>query len=172
MRYRQLVVLEVFVDDSAFDAGWPTDWPWRQMVRHHIEVNGHDPDECEVTARATTDAILDDGGAANDYGYKPDDWRYKHTEPEACPYYVNVYEVGQSYGGPEEGGWWFSTGDPLTEECLIFDTREGAEAGANLLREAFPSTGKQYSVNGGEDYAVMIEDRPARAWPTVRPHYE
>ena len=23
--------------------------------------------------------------------------------------YVNAYEVGQAYGGPEEGGWWVTT---------------------------------------------------------------
>lgn len=27
--------------------------------------------------------------------------------------YVNVYEVGRAYGGPEEGGWWFDTGSPV-----------------------------------------------------------
>jgi hypothetical protein len=26
-------------------------------------------------------------------------------------WWVNVYEVGQGYGGPEEGGWWFDTGE-------------------------------------------------------------
>lgn len=27
--------------------------------------------------------------------------------------YVNIYAVGRSYGGPEEGGWWFDTGEPV-----------------------------------------------------------
>ena len=36
--------------------------------------------------------------------------------------YVNVYEVSQCYGGPEEGGWWFTAGElietigPVLEE--------------------------------------------------------
>tara|TARA_R100001129_G_scaffold143259_1_gene104329 strand:- start:575 stop:976 length:402 start_codon:yes stop_codon:yes gene_type:complete len=25
--------------------------------------------------------------------------------------YLNIYEVGKAYGGPEEGGWWYSTGE-------------------------------------------------------------
>jgi hypothetical protein len=29
------------------------------------------------------------------------------------PRYVNIYSVGQGYGGPEEGGWWFDTGSPI-----------------------------------------------------------
>lgn len=27
--------------------------------------------------------------------------------------FVNIYEYGRSYGGPEEGGWWFDTGVPI-----------------------------------------------------------
>lgn len=27
--------------------------------------------------------------------------------------YVNIYSVGRSYGGPEEGGWYFDTGSPV-----------------------------------------------------------
>ena len=28
-------------------------------------------------------------------------------------YFVNVYEIRQSYGGPEEGGWWYDQREPL-----------------------------------------------------------
>lgn len=27
--------------------------------------------------------------------------------------YVNIYAVSRAYGGPEEGGWWFDTGEPV-----------------------------------------------------------
>ena len=172
MRYRQLVVLEVFVDDDTFEYGWPKGMPWEQMLREHLKAVDVITEHLEVNVASTTEDRLDEGGSVMDMDYTPGDWRYRHTEPQHCPYYVNVYEVGQGYGGPEEGGWWFSTGDPLVEECLIFETEDAAEAGANLLRAAFPSTRKQYSVNGGEDYEVRIEDHPPRSWPTHRPHYE
>jgi hypothetical protein len=29
------------------------------------------------------------------------------TERHIC--YISVYSVGQAYGGPEEGGWWYTT---------------------------------------------------------------
>jgi hypothetical protein len=28
--------------------------------------------------------------------------------------FVNVYTVQQGYGGPEEGGWWYEIGTPVT----------------------------------------------------------
>lgn len=27
--------------------------------------------------------------------------------------YLNAYVVGRSYGGPEEGGWWYDVGNPV-----------------------------------------------------------
>lgn len=27
--------------------------------------------------------------------------------------YVNIYDHGRAYGGPEEGGWWFDVGTPI-----------------------------------------------------------
>ena len=39
-------------------------------------------------------------------------------------WYVNIYETNRAYGGPEEGGWYYDTGDLL--ECKEFcwlDTR-------------------------------------------------
>lgn len=27
--------------------------------------------------------------------------------------YLNTYETHEAYGGPEEGGWWFSCGTPV-----------------------------------------------------------
>ncbi len=46
------------------------------------------------------------------------------------PHWLNCYEVGQSYGGPEEGGWYRSVYTPLAtmsmgnqEEYMSFDDR-------------------------------------------------
>jgi hypothetical protein len=171
MRYRQLVVLEVFCDDDAFDAGWPRDWPWQAMAERHLRHEGHSVEHLEIHASCTTDAILDDGNAEDDYEYQPGYWRYKHTEPEHTPYHVNVYAVGQGYGGAEEGGWWFSTGDPIPEACEVYETAEAAEIARKALAEQWPRTDNQFSVLGGEDYDVRIEDHPPQAWPAARPHY-
>lgn len=33
--------------------------------------------------------------------------------------YVNAYEVTQHYGGPEEGGWWYDSGEVLASSPVI-----------------------------------------------------
>jgi len=85
-------------------------------------------------------------------------------------YWVNVYEIGRSYGGPEEGGWWYDTGEPA--RSLRYSTHEAAEAALPGWRLAYPSTGASMSVLGGEDYRVVVEPHEAEPYPTERPHYE
>lgn len=85
-------------------------------------------------------------------------------------WWVNAYEVSRQYGGPEEGGWWFDSGDPVHSQR--YPTEAAARAAADRARAKFPRTDKRYSVLGGEDYQVCIEPHPARSYPTERPHYE
>ena len=33
--------------------------------------------------------------------------------------YLNIYEIGQAYGGPEEGGWWYTVGTPVESEKFL-----------------------------------------------------
>ncbi len=83
-----------------------------------------------------------------------------------------AYEVTQCYGGPEEGGWWFQSGHLV--EAKRFPNRAQAWKQVEAWRkEKYPSTGKQYSVIGGEDYDCWVEDEyPADFFPTERPFYE
>jgi hypothetical protein len=47
-----------------------------------------------------------------------------------------------------------------------------AQATREEWAEHYPFTRKRYSVNGGGDYNVVIEDHFAQPYPEVRPHYE
>lgn len=47
--------------------------------------------------------------------------------------YLNVYETDRSYGGPEEGGWWYNTGNPLGSQPFA------AEIEAVLGRDKTPA---------------------------------
>ena len=38
---------------------------------------------------------------------------YPDRFESAFPQWVSAYEVGQSYGGPQEGGWWRDSYEPL-----------------------------------------------------------
>jgi hypothetical protein len=84
--------------------------------------------------------------------------------------WVNVYSVNRLYGGPEEGGWWYDTGEIVLSKQ--FDDDDSAQDYAESLEKQFPNTGKRYSVLGGEDYNIWVEDSPGQDYPTERPRYE
>jgi hypothetical protein len=84
--------------------------------------------------------------------------------------YVNVYSLERNYGGPEEGGWWYDSGDPVRSVKAYTDAE--ADSLVENFKQHYPSTGNRYSVLGGEDYGVYVEDHPAAAFPTERPRYE
>jgi len=84
--------------------------------------------------------------------------------------YVNVYDITRVYGGPEEGGWWYDMGE-LIESHEASSDEEAREVQARLL-EDFPNTGKRYSVLGGDDYDVKIQDHPGEDFPQYIPRYE
>lgn len=181
MRYRQHVVLTIDVDDETFAHQWPEEYSWEAMIRRYLSERGTETlarlptEHLKVHACSVDPEVLDLGceAIATDHGrdYSPGYWRYQSAEPVHTPYYVNVYELDQGYGGPEEGGWWFSVGIPVEEACEVYETAEAAEIARKALEEKYPRTDKQYSVLGGADYAVQIEDHPPRAWPETRPHY-
>lgn len=86
-------------------------------------------------------------------------------------WFVGVYSVNRDYGGPEEGGWWFDTGE-LVQSTAVNSLAE-AEALREKLREEFPDTGKSSSVLGGDDYGIRIGIVPhAKYFPEERPRYE
>lgn len=87
--------------------------------------------------------------------------------------YVNAYIVSRHYGGPEEGGWWYDVGEPLSSMLV------GSEAEAERVREdfkirysGFGSGRHRSSVLGGANLEVYIEDEFAKAFPQTKPHYE
>lgn len=73
--------------------------------------------------------------------------------------YVNVYIEEQAYGGPEEGGWWYLCGDPVSS-CLCDSWQEAINQYNNFC-EKFDSP-----------YSVRLEPNFAESFPKYRPHYE
>ena len=75
--------------------------------------------------------------------------------------YLNIYEVGKAYGGPEEGGWWYSTGE------FIFGVKLPSEVNAGEIEDRlsvalttndtinfksfFETEGFDYLIQGFED---------------------
>lgn len=92
-------------------------------------------------------------------------------------FFVGVYRVGQGYGGPEEGGWWFSTGNLVRQvACNSWDEAEAVRAryvGTKEEPGEFAYTGLRSSVRSGEDYDVVIDIAPhPEYFPEERPRYE
>ena len=91
-----------------------------------------------------------------------------------APIYVNVYRVERCYGGPEEGGWWYTSGEP--EVCIRVPNMASAIKVEKHLVEKYPEgTGRDSMYSAayrGGDCRVYIEDCPAIYFPAVRPRYE
>lgn len=87
--------------------------------------------------------------------------------------YVNIYEVDREYGGPEEGGWWFTSGTLVHSEELV-GTHEAREARLAALESEYPYSGDSGLVNyDGGDFHIYVEDAPGASYfPEERPRYE
>ena len=88
--------------------------------------------------------------------------------------YVNCYMIDQAYGGPEEGGWWYTVGRPV-ESRLANSEIEPKDILAE--RNAYWVTHNEgrpeiYSVLSEGRFAVWRESHYARVFPDVKPHYE
>lgn len=101
-------------------------------------------------------------------------------------YYIHKHEVAQSYGGPEEGGWWYEVGTPVETsewnpsehkfgnedaayaQCRILNQQERERAAAE---EDYEYTSVlSYKSN---HYAYSVSNYPvATPYPERRPHYE
>jgi len=91
-------------------------------------------------------------------------------------YYANAYELNRVYGGPEEGGWWFTTFKPMA--CSGWRTKARASIKLHHMMKVYKMIqGEQewglYSVNySGGSYHGVVEDKEASFSPEGPIHYE
>lgn len=89
--------------------------------------------------------------------------------------WINVYQTTRHWGGPEEGGWWYNWDHCLASSPFHEDTPIevlGAEKARLSLLFRGQDEGDIYSVNGGVEHWVAIEEEKAESETKVRPHYE
>mgnify|MGYP003644563732 CR=1 FL=1 len=109
--------------------------------------------------------------------------------------YLNIYQCSQAYGGPEEGGWWYSCGELIDSKRISNLTR--ARQTVKELNKKFKNDDKgEYQMGfggfdgcddsgeGDDDYLMLgghwgfsdvracIEEHPGKNYPSERPHYE
>ena len=95
-------------------------------------------------------------------------------------YVVAVYELDRCYGGPEEGGWWYNTGD-LIRILAVYKDEQQAWAHAERFNRTLVYRRKQdphfrslssVAYSGGHLAARVCERTAPEHYPTHRPHYE
>lgn len=86
--------------------------------------------------------------------------------------WMNIYEVDREFGGPEEGGWYYDTGE--VEVSIPLHDLDADEVFAlyNLMLKAFPRTGASSSVVRREgDWRIVFSDTRGVNYPEERPLY-
>lgn len=91
--------------------------------------------------------------------------------------YLNVYDLDQAYGGPEEGGWYYQTRNPIHSQQIPANTaHDSVELMKNHLKEEYHADENdaktRYKVNGGPDRVIRLESEPATGSPQFKPRYE
>ena len=94
-------------------------------------------------------------------------------------YAVNLYHVDQVFGGKEEGGWWYTYGEPVLHPLnRVFDTFKKADRYhtkclliETQLNQGLPSI---HSVLSQGQYRFYIgeENELPSPFPKTIPHYE
>jgi hypothetical protein len=85
--------------------------------------------------------------------------------------YVNAYKVTRHFGGHEEGGWWYNWYECI--EAVPCKNKFSDEIKEDLEKEyAGLKHGDIYSVLGGADVVVLIEETRCESQTKERPYYE
>ena len=96
---------------------------------------------------------------------------------------VAAYAVDKQFGGSEEGGWWYSSGE-LVRTLRVFKSEDKACAYASRLNATLwarhqvfgPNVGKHKPssvLSEGEWISAEVhEDAAPASYPDTRPHYE
>lgn len=116
-------------------------------------------------------------------------------DPRPYDHHVNLYEVDRSYGGPEEGGWYYDTGTLVSDELfpdLASGIARAEEIKSELLEEdplpykmgmgandGLDPSGEgddNYLIRGGSwgrgSYLIRVERKTGKDYPEYRPHWE
>lgn len=91
-------------------------------------------------------------------------------------YYVTIYLIDRAYGGADEGGWWFTYGEPIESEhnkvCINKKFAKNHLAKVEKIVEEW-NKGRYdiYSVLSDGIYEVRLETEPPAPFPSERPYY-
>lgn len=84
-------------------------------------------------------------------------------------YLVAFYEIDRAYGGSEEGGWWYNTGQ-LVRVFKTTKNRNEAVRIANRANDLLKLIQRKDYRNGTYQ-AEICENKADSYYPTERPYY-
>jgi hypothetical protein len=97
-------------------------------------------------------------------------------------YCVAIYMTDREYGGPEEGGWWYNSYEPIARYGYLtrcFQTYEEARVYENELRSFIEkeklNEGRRHPnsvLSDGHFTTYITEGHYPEDLPRERPHYE
>src|SRR3546814_12349377 len=91
-------------------------------------------------------------------------------------YIIALYEIDRAYGGAEEGGWWYDTGELARLLALARTEARAIQLAdrANRLLERLQRHRRRVDsvlYDGGRYTAIVFEWTEPPAFPAVRPHF-
>lgn len=92
-------------------------------------------------------------------------------EVKAWSWSVAMYETDRAYGGPEEGGWYYTCGDIIKATARTFDTIDAARCYAEFLRAKAERDKRWYSFPEGLTVKVYTDQEPPAGFPERKPYY-
>jgi hypothetical protein len=97
-------------------------------------------------------------------------------------WFIHKYEVWQESGGPEEGGWWYTQGQPVRDwEVIEFPAEDLAYEQCRILNDQEHlrrESEEKYSFSSvlareSTHYTYTVESTSSPTeYPVARPHYE
>lgn len=85
--------------------------------------------------------------------------------------FVNSYKVTRHFGGQEEGGWWYNNYECI-ESIPVRNKYSKLMEQESINNHKNVKCGDIYSVLGGVELTILIEEKPCESQTTERPYYE
>lgn len=132
---------------------WEKDGWWREYEHHEVDMD-------------------EDGW----YAILDNHYVEKHRERPAKWWAVAMYETTEAYGGPEEGGWWYTVGELIEHgKIRYFDNLEEAEKYRDELWDLADEWNKCARKEGDLETRYIVQCYTERMvethFPKKRPYY-
>lgn len=149
----------------------PDEWNWSEYPTYGLQEHEYDGDKYWPTdmmiekhyssRNAMVDVSVSDAHTLHPDTLTPVRW------------WVSVWDVDRSYGGPEEGGWYYDSGTLVVKvPCKSYEQAIDVQ---EQMIETWTSDSDYpyYSVNytGGEYHVNINEREPASHFPINTPYY-